>query len=152
MPFQTIRGHPGWVRGVVHLRDERRRIITCSEDGSLRLWDLENGIQIGEDWRDGVDEASMVTIALSPNGSTVASGSLDGVVRLWDVKTGNVITKWKGDTDREGHPYWVESVCWSGDGERVVSGYTDGTARIWDVKNERTVPTQQKLRPAETTR
>jgi WD40 repeat protein len=127
-----MRGHTDQVRGVLHLPGGRR-IITCSEDGSLRLWDLESGAQVGDDWRDECDKAAVFTIALSPNGHTVASGSDDGKVRLWDVETGEVIAKWIGHAD------WVRSVCWSANGQQVVSGSDDGTARVWDVKNGKTV-------------
>ena len=75
-PRQMMRGHTGWVRGVVHLPDGRR-IITCSLDGSLRLWEIESGTQIGNDWRDGGEEG-VWSIASSPNSKTVASGSSDG--------------------------------------------------------------------------
>jgi WD40 repeat protein len=45
MPCQTIRGYFSRVGGIVHLPGERC-IITCSEDGSFRLWDLKSGVQI----------------------------------------------------------------------------------------------------------
>jgi len=130
-PRQTMRGHTDWVRGVAHLPDGRR-IITCSLDGSLRLWNLESGTQIGDDWRDGGNE-QVWSIALSPNSKTVASGSSDGKVRLWDVETKKVVAKWTGDTDA------ARSLCWSVDGERVVSGSDDGTIRVWDVESGDTV-------------
>ena len=130
-PRQTIRGHTGLVRGVAHLPDGRR-IITCSLDGSLRLWEIESGTQIGDDWRDGGKEG-VWSIALSPNGKTVASGSSDGKVRLWDVETKNVVAKWTGHTDA------ALSLCWSVYGERVVSGSNDGTMRVWDVESGDTV-------------
>ncbi|KAG2058683.1 hypothetical protein BDR06DRAFT_994174 [Suillus hirtellus] len=72
--------------------------MTCSFDGSLRLWDLESGTQIGGDWRDGEDEeAGMYSMALSPNvcwsgdGKRVLGESWDGTARVWDVKTGKII-------------------------------------------------------------
>jgi WD40 repeat protein len=125
-PCQTMRGHTNLVRGVVHL-PSGRRIITCSYDCSLRLWDLESGAQIGNDWRDERDKAGVSTIALSPNGNTVASGSSDGMVKLWDVKTGKVVAKWTG------HSGLVWRVCWNASGDCVASGSNDGTARVWDV-------------------
>jgi WD40 repeat protein len=97
-----------------------RRIVTYGWDGSLRLWDLESGMQIGKNWKDDDDEkAGVHNIALSPKGKTLVSGSHDGKVRLWDVETGKVVAKWTGHTG---------SVCWSGNGEKVLSGSTDGTA------------------------
>ncbi|KAG2758228.1 WD40 repeat-like protein [Suillus brevipes Sb2] len=131
--IKTMRGHTNEVRGVVHLPGGRQ-IITCSWDGSLRLWDLENGAQIGEDWRDKEEEkAGVNNIALSPNGKTVVSGSDNGKVKLWDVETGKVVGKWTGHTDS------VTSVCWNADGDRVVSGSTDGTARVWKAKTGKTI-------------
>ncbi|KAG2097558.1 WD40-repeat-containing domain protein [Suillus discolor] len=106
-PNQTMRGHTDW-----------------------------SGAQIGDDWRDKEDDEDgegVLSIALSPNGTIVASGSSDGTVRLWFVETGKVIDKWTG------HTGYVKSVCWSPDGERVVSGSRDGTAKIWDVESGETV-------------
>jgi len=126
-----MRGHTGGVKGVVCLPDGQR-IITCSWDGSLRLWNLESGKQIGHNWRDE-DDVGVSAMALSPNSKTVASGSRDGTVRLWDVETGKVIAR-----SRE-HTKCVESVCWSPNGERVLSGCLDGTARVWDVERGETI-------------
>ncbi|KAG1775637.1 hypothetical protein EV702DRAFT_1279780 [Suillus placidus] len=127
---QKFEGHTEGVWGIIHLPD-RQRIITCSLDGSLRVWSLKSGKQIGEDWRDG--ESEVKSIALSPDGKNVASGSQDGAVRLWDIDTCKVIAKWKGHTQK------VVSVCWSRDGRRVLSGSEDGTARQWDVEKGETI-------------
>lgn len=132
VPRQKLQGHTDWVRGAVHLPGGRR-IITGSWDGSLRLWDLENGTQIGEDWRDEGEKKAVCTIALSPTGCIVTNGITDGTVRLWDVETGKVIAKLTGHTTA------VLSVCWSADRERVVSGSWDGTARVWNINSEETI-------------
>ncbi|KAG1825345.1 WD40-repeat-containing domain protein [Suillus variegatus] len=139
-PRQTMRGHTDKVQGVVHLPGGRR-IMTCSCDRSLRLWDLESGAQIDEDRRDEEDMAEVVSMALSPSGKTIVSGSYDGKVELWDVETGKVVARWTGHTRYE----LVTSVCWSADGKRVLSGSWDGTARVWDVhvKTGKTILTIQ---------
>lgn len=126
-PRQRIR-HPDSVYDAVHLPGGRR-IITCSDDGSLRLWDLESGAQIGGAWRDGAG-ILVLAIALSPNSETIATASNDGAIRLWNVETGKVIARWTGHTG----PVW--SVRWSADGESVVSGSSDGTARVWNVSRK----------------
>ena len=130
-PRQTMRGHTDCVTEVAYLPGGRR-IITCSSDESLQLWDLESGLQIGNDWRDDVKEGAL-TMALSPNGKSVASGSRDGNVRLWNVETKKVVVTWTGHTDT------VRSLCWSVDGERLVSGSDDDTIRVWDVESGDTV-------------
>ncbi|KAG2738060.1 WD40 repeat-like protein [Suillus brevipes Sb2] len=128
---QKFEGHTNWVWGATHLPGGQR-IITCSADGSLRLWNMKSGKQIGEDWRD--EGSSVWSIASSPDGKKVVSGSNDGAVRLWDIDTCKVVKKWTGHTKA------VESVCWSRDGRRVLSGSQDGTARQWEVESGETMP------------
>ncbi|KAG1885228.1 WD40-repeat-containing domain protein [Suillus subluteus] len=123
-PRQKFEGHTGTVFGAIYLPGGQR-MMTCSADGSLRVWNLKSGKQIGDNWRDG--KGAVCTIALSPDGKKVVSGSMDGV-RLWNIDTGKVIMKWTGNTER------VWTVCWSRDGRRVLSGSWDGTAREWDVE------------------
>ncbi|KIK33461.1 hypothetical protein CY34DRAFT_813577 [Suillus luteus UH-Slu-Lm8-n1] len=128
---QKFEGHTDYVRGVIHLPGGQR-IITCSLDGSLRVWNVKSGKQIGEDWRDG--DSAVWSIALSPDGKKVVSRSEDGAVRLWDIDTCKVVKKWTG------HTQGVESVCWSQDGRKVLSGSWDGTARQWEVESGETMP------------
>jgi WD40 repeat protein len=127
-----MRGHTNWVNGVVHL-PSGGHIITGSLDNSLRLWDLESGAQIGEEWQD--ENNAVWCMALSPNEKTIASGSNDHYVMLWDVETKKVISKWTGHTDI------VYALCWRADGERVASGSWDGTARVWDVDTGKNILT-----------
>jgi WD40 repeat protein len=95
---------------------------------------LESGTQIGEDWRDDEEkEAGVNSIALSPDGKTVVSGSNDGKMKLWDIEKGMVVAKWTGHTNS------VTSACWSAGGDRVVSGSTDGMARVWDAKTRKRI-------------
>jgi WD40 repeat protein len=93
---------------------------------------MKSGKQIGDDWRDG--NSGVISIALSPDGKKVVSGSDDGAVRLWDIDTCKVITKWTGHTNG------VASVCWTRDGRRVLSGSLDGTARQWEVESGEKMP------------
>ncbi|KIK36868.1 hypothetical protein CY34DRAFT_34569, partial [Suillus luteus UH-Slu-Lm8-n1] len=129
--YRTMRGHTDEVRGIVHLPG-RRRIITCSNDSSLRQWDLESGAQIGGSWQHE-RKFAVRSMALSPNGENVLSGCADGTMRVWDVEVGIITIKWVGDAGS------VWSLCWSPDGKRLVSGFSDGAARVRDVKSGKTV-------------
>ena len=67
------------------------------------------------------------SVAFSPEGSTLASGSGDGTVRLWDVATGHSIA------ELTGHTAQARSVAFSSDGNILASGSHDSTVRLWDV-------------------
>ena len=67
------------------------------------------------------------SIAFSPDGTTLASGSSDNTVKLWDVASGTL-----KDT-LEGHTDIVWSIDFSPDGQTLASGSSDNTVKLWDV-------------------
>ncbi len=73
----------------------------------------------------------VTSVAFSPNGKLLITGSEDNSLKLWDVATGRVIRTFVG------HSNWVTSVAFSPDAKRVVSGGADNSIRIWDVSTGR---------------
>ena len=75
------------------------------------------------------------SVAFSPDGKQVVSGSGDHTVRLWDAATGAAVQTLEGHTDS------VSSVAFSPDGKQVVSGSDDETVRLWDAATGAAVQT-----------
>ena len=59
------------------------------------------------------------TVAFSPDGKHIVSGSDDESVWVWEVSTGNQLKELKGHTNS------VTSVAFSPDGKHIVSGSDD---------------------------
>jgi WD40 repeat protein len=66
------------------------------------------------------------SIAFSPDGKQLVSGSFDKTIKLWNTANG------KERLTIKGHSGMVYSVAFSPDGKRLASGSDDKTTVIWD--------------------
>jgi WD40 repeat protein len=73
-------------------------------------------------------DAFVHAVALSPDGSTLVSGSEDNTVKVWNIESGTLLRS------LEGHDSSVLTVAVSEDGRTVVSGSEDKTLRVWDLE------------------
>jgi WD40 repeat protein len=95
-------------------------------DNSVRLWDIEKGLELN---RFEGHEDAVVSIAFSPDGRYLLSGSIDTTLLLWDISMGKMVHRLLG------HASGVMSVAFSPDGRYAVSGSQDGMLMVWDLEN-----------------
>ena len=91
---------------------------------AIRIWDAESGELV----RMMTGHTNDVTcIALTPDGTRVASSSLDGTVRLWRIEDGETLWTFAG------HDEAVYSVVVTPDGQRVITGGGDNHVRVLNI-------------------
>lgn len=151
----TLEGHTGGRelmvfspdgRMIASTTDVRQRSINV--DRTIKLWDVETGLS--KVTLENLDSCIFRSIAFSPDGGMIASGSqdkvddhsthgtvhdpgpfsirVDGSVQLWDVATG------KHKMTLTEHRDAVFTVAYSPDGSSFISGSGDGTILLWDAK------------------
>lgn len=97
-------------------------IAIASGDSLIRLWKFDGrlvGILKGHEDR-------VNSVAFSPDGQTIVSGSFDGTVRLWK-SDGTLLHTLNGHRGR------VHGVAFSSDGQKLASAGEDKTVVIWQL-------------------
>ena len=129
-PFEKLAFQ--WVLAVAYSPDGQTLASSGSSDGTIQLWNVENGRHI----RTFEGHSEMVsTLAFSPDGRTLVSGSKDDTLRMWDTNTGRMLRQLSGHTND------LKSVAFSRDGKMLASGSKDASVRLWDAETGRFLPT-----------
>jgi WD40 repeat protein len=102
-------------------------IVSGSLDGTMRKWDCDTGLLVGEPWKG--EGRGIWALALSPDGRTIACGREDGSVQQWNTDGEMIEGVWAG------HSGNVRSLSWSPRGSHLASGSRDGTILIRKAKN-----------------
>ncbi len=113
----------GEISAITYSRDGTRLAVACSI--GIWLYDPDNG-QALDLLTTHTDYVS--SVAFSPDGRTLVSGSKDGIIRLWDTQTGILRQSLTGHTGS------VSSVVFSSDGTSLASGSSDNTVCLWDAQ------------------
>jgi len=102
--------------------DKKPLLATASFDGSVRLWNVQDGtcIQVFSRHRD-----SVYSVAFSPSGNYLASGSLAGQLYIWNVMEGRHIKSFKGRGD-------IFEVAWNKEETRVAACFSSNVVCILD--------------------
>ncbi len=120
---RTLEGHDGAVTALVFAGDGRRA-VSASDDGTVRVWDLETGacerVLTGH-------RGSVHAVAVAGDGRRAVSAGDDRTLRVWDLESGACAPPLTG------HDRCVTSVAISADGARAASAGEDDMLRVWDL-------------------
>ena len=101
-------------------------LASASDDKDIMLWSpLSSDAPIAPSPLTGHSNY-VYSLAFSPKGNMLVSGSYDEALFLWDVRSGRCMRQLPAHSDPVGG---VDFVC---DGTMVCSCSTDGLIRIWD--------------------
>ena len=153
-PIADLKGKFNTIRSLAYSPDSD--IIAAGDfDGTVTLFSTKEKRRItslvGHNLApsDITEPGSVLTLAFSPDGETLASGSRDTTIRLWNTKT----THHK--VTLTGHGGRITTVVFSSDGKTIASGATythwnsDSSIRLWDAKTGkhlRTIKTPDLVR------
>jgi WD40 repeat protein len=77
--------------------------------------------------------ASVSSVAFSPDGQRIISGSWDDLLKVWSVSARKEVASLAGHTNS------VFSVAFSPDEQHFVSGSEDGLVKVWSVSDGKEV-------------
>jgi cytochrome c len=117
-----LEGHTAAVKSAIFLPEGRA--ASGGDDFAIEIWDLSTGESTA---RLKGHQGQVAGLAVSPDGSLLASASWDGTIGLWSLPDGAPLGRLSG------HGGAVNDVVFSPDGQVLYSASADGTVRIWDI-------------------
>ena len=144
--LKTLKGHTGNVTSLAFSPDGSR-IVSGSTDACLKIWNANTGVCIkniegvidnsGGNWLKNFEGhlSPVSSVAYSPDGKYIVSGSYDGIIKIWDANTGKYLKTLLGGSRT------IFSLAFSPDGSRIVSCSVDNTIKIWNANTGECIKT-----------
>jgi WD40 repeat protein/serine/threonine protein kinase len=118
----TLRGHPSRVQSLAWLPDGKA-LVSCASDHTVRLWPLpRTNSVVTENRIIGEHLDGALCVAISKDGTTLASGGNDGSVKLWNVEPAEARMTAQFQIGMGSGNGALVSLCFSPDGTNVFAG------------------------------
>ncbi|MCH9655280.1 MAG: hypothetical protein K0U86_24315 [Planctomycetes bacterium] len=92
-----LKGHAKPVTSVKLVLPAGTQLVSGSEDGTVRVWDLKGKKQIRS-----INHAAPVTaVDISPDAKTLVSVSVNGTGKIWQLSNGKMLKEFRGDLSKE---------------------------------------------------
>lgn len=128
-PAANLGGHGSQIYGL-DFNADGKRLISASNDKTVRLWDMEGNKQLKTV---STQDGAVYSVAFNPDGKTVLTGGADKTVRLIDVDNNSEIRRFNGPE------FAVYTVAFSPDGKTLAAGGVGlgGNRKVflWSVDN-----------------
>jgi len=92
-PVLELKGHEKGVTCIDLVGPSGAQLISGSEDGTLRVWNLKEGKAV----RTMSHGGAVAAVSVRPDGQVAASAGLNGVAKLWQLSDGKAVAEMKGD-------------------------------------------------------
>ena len=116
-----LQGHDDMIWSL-EFSSDNERILTCSEDGTARVWETDTGAELIS-----VEHSGPIWSAkFSPDNKEILTGSYDSCVAVRSSYTG------ESRLQLNDRPSPVHAVAYTPDGEYIAAGCADGTVKIWE--------------------
>jgi tricorn protease-like protein len=120
--------------------DEGKTLVAGSNDGEVRLWDLEPPPKrksvIPPGRKDGVTD-----IAIAPDGKSYVTVNHGGAVQIMDIATKQEKAVLSG-SEQAGPALWA--VAYRSDGKTIATAHGNDVVKLWDVPTEKLRATLHK--------
>jgi WD40 repeat protein/serine/threonine protein kinase len=128
---RILAGHQKTITSIA-ISPDNRSVVTGSDDGTARIWELGNADAIASPRVLTGHDAPVAIVLFSPDGRRVATGGWDKAVRLWEFAA-------KADAKPlvlRGQAAIVTCMAISPDGRWAITGSWDNTAWLWDLESD----------------